>query len=214
MNTISVMIADSDAARMETLAAAFSLQPDIRVLASLSKKEAVLKELSLAPDIILVNAGIMKQRTLSRFLRSVQSASSSTRVIILHDDRPEDEMLIDEIRMGVRGYLYAEDPPALIVKAFHAVADGQIWAERRVLEKTIARHLMLPETLQAHIPNLQPLTGREMDMLNMVLKGATNREIAEMSNISERTVKTHLYRVYRKLKVKSRAKAIALLTHP
>jgi DNA-binding NarL/FixJ family response regulator len=113
----------------------------------------------------------------------------------------------------VRGYMLADDPPALIIKAVRSVAEGQIWAERRVLEKTISRHLLLPETLQAHVPDLQPLTGREMDMLNLVMKGATNREIAEVSNISERTVKTHLYRVYRKLKVKSRAKAIALLSH-
>jgi DNA-binding CsgD family transcriptional regulator len=49
-------------------------------------------------------------------------------------------------------------------------------------------------------------------MLAHVLKGASNREIAVSSSISERTVKTHLYRVYRKLNVKSRTKAIALLS--
>jgi DNA-binding CsgD family transcriptional regulator len=47
----------------------------------------------------------------------------------------------------------------------------------------------------------------------MVLQGATNKEIAASSSISERTVKTHLYRIYKKLKVKSRTKAIALLSH-
>ncbi len=73
--------------------------------------------------------------------------------------------------------------------------------------------MLLPETLQSHIPGLPPLTNREMEMLTLVLQGATNREIADKSQISERTVKTHLYRVYRKLKVKSRTKAIALLSH-
>jgi DNA-binding CsgD family transcriptional regulator len=73
--------------------------------------------------------------------------------------------------------------------------------------------MLLPETLQTHIPGLPPLTNREMEMLTLVLQGATNREIADKSQISERTVKTHLYRVYRKLKVKSRTKAIALLSH-
>jgi DNA-binding CsgD family transcriptional regulator len=73
--------------------------------------------------------------------------------------------------------------------------------------------MLLPETLQSHIPGLPPLTNREMEVLTMVLQGASNREIADSSSISERTVKTHLYRVYRKLNVKSRTKAIALLSH-
>jgi DNA-binding NarL/FixJ family response regulator len=132
---------------------------------------------------------------------------------LVHGTLPDDERLIDEIKMGIRGYLRVSDPPALMAKAVRAVTAGSIWAERRILEKTISKHMLLPEMLRSHIPDLQPLTSRETDMLNMVLKGATNREIAEMSNISERTVKTHLYRVYRKLKVKSRAKAIAMLAH-
>jgi len=90
----------------------------------------------------------------------------------------------------VRGYVKGTDAPALIAKAVSAVGAGEIWAERRVLDKTISRHMLIPEMISSHVPNLQPLTSREMDMLNLVLKGATNREIAEMSNISERTVKT------------------------
>ena len=105
------------------------------------------------------------------------------------------------------------DPAAIIAKAVRSVHDGEIWAERRILEKAIAKPMLLPETLQAHVPGLPPLTNREMEMLTMVLQGATNKEIADSSRISERTVKTHLYRVYRKLRVKSRTKAIALLSH-
>jgi DNA-binding NarL/FixJ family response regulator len=207
------MLVDGDQARMQSLASALSLQKDFHLVASVTKRETAIKQLTLAPNIMLLHASVLQQRTLSRFLRSIQSKSPATRVIQLHSELPEDGELIDDIRMGIRGYMRSSDPPALIVKAVRAVSNGQIWAERRILEKTISRHLLLPETLQAHVPDLQPLTGREMDMLNMVMKGATNREIAEMSNISERTVKTHLYRVYRKLKVKSRAKAIALLSH-
>ena len=212
MDVIKVMIVDSDAERMQALANAFGLQKGLKVVATLTKRDAALKQLSTSPDIILLHAAVLQQRPLARFLRSVQTKAPATRVVVMHGELPPDEKLIDDIRSGVRGYLRSADAPALVGKALQAVADGHIWAERRILEKTIARHLLLPETLQAHVPDLQPLTGREMDMLNMVMKGATNREIAEMSNISERTVKTHLYRVYRKLKVKSRAKAIALLS--
>jgi DNA-binding CsgD family transcriptional regulator len=72
--------------------------------------------------------------------------------------------------------------------------------------------VVLTESIQAHLPSIPSLTNREKEMLAHVLKGASNREIAACSSISERTVKTHLYRVYRKLNVKSRTKAIALLS--
>jgi DNA-binding NarL/FixJ family response regulator len=127
---------------------------------------------------------------------------------------PADENIISDIKTGIRGFIKITDPPAIMVKAIHAVYEGEIWAERRILEKAISKPMLLPETLQSHIPGLPPLTNREMEMLTLVLQGASNKEIADRSSISERTVKTHLYRVYRKLKVKSRTKAIALLSHP
>lgn len=213
MSEITTMIVDNDPDRLASLTSAFGLHEDLRVVSSVSKRETALKQLSLQPDIMLLNSDVLKQRTLSRFLRSVQTKSSKTKVILLLPEMPDDKVLIEHIRLGVRGYVRLADPPALIARAMRAVSSGAIWAERRVLEKTIAQHMLLPELLQTHVPDLQPLTSREMDMLSQVMKGATNREIAEMSNISERTVKTHLYRVYRKLKVKSRTKAIALLSH-
>lgn len=213
MSMVSIMILDNDPVRMTALATAFDAHGDLKIASAVSKRETAFKQLAIEPDVILLNTDVLKQRTLPRFLHSIQTKSPKTKVMLLLTTVPEDDVLIDSIRFGVRGYVKGTDAPALIAKAVSAVGAGEIWAERRVLDKTISRHMLIPEMISSHVPNLQPLTSREMDMLNLVLKGATNREIAEMSNISERTVKTHLYRVYRKLKVKSRTKAIALLSH-
>lgn len=213
MAVINIMIVDCDEAHLEKLTAVFNATEDLRVVSSVSKRETAIKQISAAPQILLLNPEILKQRTLSRFLRSLQAKAPDARVMLVHDCKPGDDMLVDDLKLGIRGYICIQDPPALLAKAVRAVHAGEIWAERRILEKTLARHMLAPETLRAKVPDLDPLTSREMDMLNMVLKGSSNREIAEQSNISERTVKTHLYRVYRKLKVKSRAKAIALLSH-
>ncbi len=213
MNVIKIMIVDNDSARCDALSAALSLQDDLQVVTTVADSVNAVKKLNLVPDVMVLQAAVLNGRMLSRFLRSVDKESPGTRTILAHDVLPDDDALIEEIRQGVRGYLRPGEPPALVARAVRAVAAGRIWAERRILEKTISASLLLPDTLNVHVPDLQPLTCRERDMLKMVLKGASNREIAEMSNISERTVKTHLYRVYRKLKVKSRAKAIALLAH-
>jgi DNA-binding NarL/FixJ family response regulator len=206
------MIADNDTGQVETLRAALN-HGDFEILSVVSARETAIKQLSIEPDIILLNPEILKQRTLSRFIHSVQSKSPSTRVVCVRKDAPSEENAIADIKAGIRGFIKTTDQAIIIAKALRSVYGGEIWAERRVLEKAISNPMLLPETLQAHVPGLPPLTNREMEMLTLVLQGATNREIADRSKISERTVKTHLYRVYRKLRVKSRTKAIALLSH-
>ncbi len=206
------MIADNDSGEVETLKAALN-HGDFEILSVVSARETAIKQLSIEPDIILLNPEILKQRTLSRFIHSVQSKSPATRVVCVLKDAPSEEDAIADIKAGIRGFIKSTDQAIIIAKALRSVYGGEIWAERRVLEKAIANPMLLPETLQAHVPGLPPLTNREMEMLTLVLQGATNREIADRSKISERTVKTHLYRVYRKLRVKSRTKAIALLSH-
>jgi DNA-binding NarL/FixJ family response regulator len=167
----------------------------------------------MTPDVLILDPDILKGHTLSRFIRSVQTKSPHTRVMYLLGKTASDEHLITDIKGGIRGYIKSTETPAAMIKALHAVHVGEIWAERRILEKAISKPMLLPETIQAQIPGLTPLTNREMEVLTMVLQGASNREIANSNSISERTVKTHLYRVYRKLNVKSRTKAIALLSH-
>ena len=213
MSTIRIMIAEHDPAEMQAVMSVLQREGDIDVISTASTREAAIKQLSTTPDVIVLNPDVLKGHTLSRFIRSIQTKSPHTRVIYLLRSTPPDESIIADVKSGVRGYFKVTDSPATMIKAVRAVHGGEIWAERRILEKAIANPMLLPETLQSHIPGLPPLTNREMEVLTMVLQGASNREIADSSSISERTVKTHLYRVYRKLNVKSRTKAIALLSH-
>ena len=212
MPAIRIMIAEKDPDQMQTLCTALDRQDSVAIISTVSSRETAIKHLTASPDIILLNPNVLRDHPLSRFIYSIQVKSPGTRIINIQEQTPSDEDLIADIRTGVRGYLKTNDSPAFMIKAIHCVFDGGIWAERRVLEKTISNPLLLTESLQSHLPGLPSLTNREREMLAQVLKGASNREIALSSSISERTVKTHLYRVYRKLNVKSRTKAIALLS--
>ena len=211
MPVIRVMIAENDPAQIETICAALARKDSIEIASIVSSREMAVKQLNDAPDIILLNPEVLKDYSLSRFIHSVQLKSPSTKVVSTLHQASSDENLISDIKKGVRGYLRTTDAPAIMVKAIHAVYDGSIWAERRILEKAIANPTLLPEPLQVHVQGYPSLTNREREMLNMVLRGDSNKEIAINSDISERTVKTHLYRVYRKLNVKSRTKVMALL---
>lgn len=213
MSVIRIMIVNNDQAQIEAVAAALGKQEDIDVISAVSTRETAIKQLSGAPDIMLLSPAVLKGHTLSRFIRSVQTKSPHTRILYLLNSPLPDESIIADIKSGIRGYVSISDPTSVMNRAIHSVQGGEIWAGRRILEKAISNPMLLPETLQSHIPGLPPLTNREMEVLTMVLQGASNKEIANKSSISERTVKTHLYRVYRKLNVKSRTKAIALLSH-
>jgi DNA-binding NarL/FixJ family response regulator len=210
---IRVMLAAGDAAEMQTVSSLLRREGDLDVVSTVSSRETAIKQLSNTPDALILDPEILKGHTLSRFIRSVQTRSPHTRVMYLFSKVPPDDGIIADIKTGIRGYVKTTDTQLTMVKAIHAVHVGEIWAERRILEKAIEKPMLLPETLQTHVPGLPPLTNREMEVLTMVLQGASNREIADSNSISERTVKTHLYRVYRKLNVKSRTKAIALLAH-
>jgi DNA-binding NarL/FixJ family response regulator len=207
------MLAVGDAAEMQTVSSLLRREGDLDVVSTVSSRETAIKQLSTTPDVLILDPEILKGHTLSRFIRSVQTRSPHTRVMYLFSKLPPDESIITDIKVGIRGYLKTTDTSLTMIKAIHAVHVGEIWAERRILEKAMGKPMLLPETLQTHVPGLPPLTNREMEVLTMVLQGASNREIADSNSISERTVKTHLYRVYRKLNVKSRTKAIALLAH-
>ena len=210
---IRIMIVDNDSGQVEIIRSALSHQEDFEISSIVSTRETAIKQITTGPDIVILNPEVLKQRTLSRFIHSLQAKSPSSRVMCVLKESLSDENAITDIKAGIRGYFKISDPPSIIAKSVRAVHEGEIWAERRILEKAIAKPMLLPETLLAQVPGLPPLTNREMEMLTMVLQGATNKEIADSSRISERTVKTHLYRVYRKLRVKSRTKAIALLSH-
>lgn len=213
MLPIRIMIADNDAAHTQIVVSALSKESEIDVISTVSTRETAIKQLSGSPDILVLNPEILKDHTLSRFVRTIQTKSPRTRLLFLVGKTPPDEHIISDIKTGIRGYIKITDSPATMIKAIRSVQAGEIWAERRIMEKAISKPMLLPETLQSQIPGLPPLTSREMEVLTMVLQGASNKEIADRNSISERTVKTHLYRVYRKLNVKSRTKAIALLSH-
>lgn len=214
MPAIRIMIVENDPGRIQILTAALTKQEGIEIASTVSTRETAIKQIPSDIDIMIMNPAVLKEHTITRFIHSVQAKAPRTRIIYVIQKGSADENLIADIKAGVRGHMKITDSPAIMMKAIRAVNEGEIWATRGILEKAISKPMLLPETIQAQVPGLPPLTNREMEMLTLVLQGASNKEIADRSSISERTVKTHLYRVYRKLKVKSRTKAIALLSHP
>jgi LuxR family transcriptional regulator of csgAB operon len=108
------------------------------------------------------------------------------------------------VKRGIRGIFYANDLPDHIQKGVHGLLEGKIWISREIMSRFI------PETREAKRLSGNEgsvLSKREVEILNCISRGAMNTEIGEKLHISRHTVKSHLYNIYKKIKVTNRLEA-------
>jgi DNA-binding NarL/FixJ family response regulator len=124
--------------------------------------------------------------------------------ILLLMDSAEEETEFQAIRAGGCGCISNASELNTLLKAIKAVARGELWLSR-LLAARLIRKLMQPETPVSVTSN--GLTPREWKVLGLLAGGSRNKEIANRLSVSENTVKTHLYTIYRKINVDCRLAA-------
>jgi DNA-binding NarL/FixJ family response regulator len=108
------------------------------------------------------------------------------------------------LKKGVRGFFYEHDPLHIFPKGITVIFNGQLWASRRILSKTI---LEINDKVIVTEKEAQILTLREVEILSMAAAGATNEQIADELFISANTVRTHIYNIFKKINVPNRLQA-------
>ena len=119
-----------------------------------------------------------------------------TSIIILEDDKNEPVDQLALFKSGVHGFLSHSITPALMLKAAHAVCNGEIWVPRQLITKLIGElardtHAGTHNLSFAGTSSIEHLTPREVQVAEMVHRGGNNKSIARTHDISERTVKAH-----------------------
>ena len=107
------------------------------------------------------------------------------------------------VNKGITGFFYAADGLSHVIKGVHALIRGEIWVSRDILIQAVIKNPAATEL--AHEKGV--LTPRETEILALVGIGATNEDIADRLFISSHTVKTHLYKIFQKIKVPNRFQA-------
>ncbi|MFJ1655491.1 response regulator [Streptomyces sp. NPDC088337] len=199
---ISLLIVDDHPVVLDGLRGMFESAPGFTVLAEAPNGvEAVRKAAALDPDVILMDlrmpggSGVDAIRELTR-----RGARSKVLVLTTYDT---DSDTLPAIEAGATGYLLKDAPRDELFTAVRAAAEG-----RTVLSPAVASRLV--SAVRAPAPGKEPLSAREREVLALVARGTSNREIARELFISEATVKTHLTHLYAKLGVKDRAAAVAV----
>jgi len=108
------------------------------------------------------------------------------------------------LRRGIRGFFYEQDPLERFPKALQAMFNGELWASRGIMAKTILEHRDT-QIVSRKDPSI--LTAREIEILTMLAVGAKNEQIANDLFISPNTVKTHIYNIFKKINVPNRLQA-------
>ncbi len=156
-------------------------------------------------DILLLDVDL-RGINLARIL-SLTKKNRAAKVILIIDNDYNENLLINAIRSGVRGYLVKDTDSKHLIKSVVAVHSGELWVERKLMGKVLDGSAYPSKTVRGK-GEIYDLTETEIKIIKLVLTGYTNKGVADELYISEKTVKFHLYKVFKKLKVKNRSELI------
>ena len=202
---IRIAVIESDPLRFIGFCALLESEADFDLLAGASP-EALMQ-----PNLDVVVVADHPGNNLGSWMAHLRLMSPDLPVIAIGSNT-DDEAMISAISSGVKGYVLDKASPGEFARAIREVAQGSIWAPRRVLSTFIERASSQQRTPMPG--DLAPLTEREKEVLKMLVAGLSNKEIGAPLGIVERTVKAHIARMMRKVGVQNRiALSVHAITH-
>jgi DNA-binding NarL/FixJ family response regulator len=196
---IRLLVVDDHPVVRDGLCSMFDRDPEFDVLGEAGDgAEAVRLAQELRPDVILMDLRMPGMDGVTA-ITELAAKGVAARVLVL-TTYDTDSHVLPAIEAGATGYLLKDAPRADLLRAVRAAAHGEA-----VLSPAVTARLMS----KLRSPAAGPLSQRELEVLELVAAGSTNREAAARLFITEATVKTHLLNIYAKLGVSDRAAAVA-----
>jgi NarL family two-component system response regulator LiaR len=199
---ITILIADDHDIVRKGLCTLISSDPGLELVGEARDGvEAVFKARALQPDVILMDM-VMPRQTGLEAIKQITREDPEARILVL-TSYDADDMVFPAIKAGALGYLLKDSSHEQLLQAIYDVHRGE-----SSLHPTIALRLIRELGRPSDLPPTQdPLTEREVEVLKLVARGQTNREIAEALVISERTVGNHISNILSKLHLANRTQA-------
>ena len=202
MTKIRLMIVDDHEVVRLGMRAAFELESDITVVGEASDgTEALAKVPVLDPGVILMDVRMERMSGIEA-CREIKSRHPDVRILMITSYSDEEAML-NAIVAGADGYLLKNVSRAELLKTLRRVAAGQSALDATTNQKLIARM----KSIAASADN--DLTEREREVLALVARGYTNKQIAEALYVSEKTARNHVSHILEKLGLSRRSEAAA-----
>lgn len=200
-----VLLVDDQELVRSGLRRIFATTDDLDVVAECEDGDevpAAVREHS--PDVVVMDIRMKRVGGVDA-TRSLRASGSAPPVLVLttFDD---DELLSEALRAGAAGFQLKDAPGEEIVRAVRTVAEGEAWLDPGVTGRVLASYQGTGPPRETK--NLEHLTARELEVLQLIGRGRSNAEIAAELFISEVTVKSHIGHIFTKLGLRDRAAAI------
>jgi DNA-binding NarL/FixJ family response regulator len=202
-----VLIADDDDLMRAGLVELLSGDPSIEIVGEAATgREAVERSRRLHPQVVLMDVrmpdldGIAATRELAR-------TAPATKVLILTTFE-QDDYVFGALRAGASGFLLKRTRPEALIAAVHTIAAGDSLLSPSVTRRVIERVAQQPTPDLSDEARLDELTPREREILGLVARGLSNREIATALVVEESTIRTHVKRILMKLQLRDRIQIV------
>ena len=212
MTKTSVMLVDDHPLFRQGLRRVLEAEEEIEVIMEVSDGEEALRlAKQLTPDVVLMDINLPRMNGL-QVTRELKQAAPEVAIIMLtayHDD----EQIFHSVRAGAAAYFPKDVTPRRLVEAIRQVSKGNYVVDDEVLNKPeVATWLLQQFDKVAYVDGLPndmfaPLSPREMEILQHIARGQSNKEVAYELGISRQTVKNHMTSILRKLAVNDRTQA-------
>ena len=206
MKLIRILLVDDQPLFREGLRTLLSVHSDFEVVGEAGNgAEAIRLAHSLTPAVVLMDLQMPVLDGVAA-TRRLHAERPDCRVIVLttFDD---DEMVFDGLRAGAVGYLLKDAPSEKLAEAIRVAARGESFLQPSVAAKVVAEFARLSNRKVTAPAALEPLSGRELEILRLIAQGASNREIADALFLAEGTVKNYVTNILGKLEVRDRTQA-------
>lgn len=205
---ITVVIADDHRLIRDSLHQILSREDSIRIVGEASTGPDTIKVIGeLEPDVVLLDHFMPGTNGLD-IIRPIIEKSPLIKILLLTLSIDE-SIIFEALKAGAKGYISKDAGISELVKAVYTVHKGEMWIQRKMVSRFFDL-VNSPEAcgLVQNRKTEEGLTQRQQEVLLCLAKGYSNKEIAEALFISEKTVKSHLSSVFRKLNVSRRLEAI------
>ena len=203
---IQVLLVDDDDLMRAGLRSVLASDDTIEVAGEAGDgSEALAHVRKTRPDVVLMDIRMPGVDGISA-TREVLSRSPDVKVLVLTTFE-DDDYIFDALSAGASGFLLKRTKPEELISAIHTVAEGDSLLSPSVTRRVIDRMATQPVAGLSG-KRLDELTPREREVLELIGRGLSNREIAEAFVIEESTVKTHVKRILMKLGLRDRVQAV------
>ena len=204
--TVRVLLVDDDDLMRAGLRSVLASDETLEVVGEAEDgRVAAARVRETRPDVVLMDIRMPDVDGVSA-TREVLASSPDVKVVVLTTFE-QDDYIFDALSAGASAFLLKRTTPEELIAAIHTVADGDSLLSPSVTRRVIDRMATEPSPVAAS-RRLDALTPRELEVLEHVAHGLSNREIAEAFVIEESTVKTHVKRVLMKLGLRDRVQAV------